>query len=346
LITKYRYLSIFLVALAASSIILFTYSGGETQHKQTAQSMTKWEINKTMQSYLIGRFLIDVPSDMQLSSQNGTIRSSETYEFIWPQVQDKSKIREEMLKTKLAEIKKFRPPKGKESAFIEIREIKDIPHWTRGILYYSNYLGDEVKWVMLTDFGRVGVWTEMRSGKNNPANIGKMIQSFSTFANAYQVRCSNNASSLPSGNWFHLRYGSVNLPYKIRERSRVCFYDPSNALRLEIEMNETYKVEDIGLSDRLSAAINSNYAPGVEVDKIRAHKRTAAGLKGEEVVFRTTDSKKTVLNFGWEFPGEKDSGEKPEIQITMDSPDGNLDEKLKIWDAILDSFKPMYKTGK
>lgn len=348
MIIKYRYLSICYLALAALFSTLLTLSSGEARDNKTVQSITKTEIIKTMKSYLIGRFTIEVPSDMMLSSHHGTIRSSEIYEFIWPQNQDKSKTREEIFKAKLAEIKKFRPPKGKQSAFIEIREIKNLSYWTRGILYYSNYLADEVKWVMLTDFGNVGAWTEMRSGKNNPANIDKMILSFSTFANAYHVRSSNNAASLPPGNWFHLRYGSINLPYKIRERSRVSFYDRTLALRLEIEMDETYTVEgpDENLIGRTTAAIATGYAGNIDIERIRSRKRTVAGLPGEEEIDRMSDNDKTELDFGWRYAGEKNSGERPEILITMDSPDGNLEDKLKVWDAILDSFKPMYKTGK
>ena len=45
----------------------------------------------------------------------------------------------------------------------------------------------------------------------------------------------------------------------------------------------------------------------------------------------------------WRYAGKKDSGEYPEIVLEMESPDGNLKEKLKIWDAILESMKPLYK---
>ena len=44
--------------------------------------------------------------------------------------------------------------------------------------------------------------------------------------------------------------------------------------------------------------------------------------------------------------GEEDSGKRPEIQITMESADGALEEKIKVWDAILDSFKPKYPMRK
>ena len=103
-------------------------------------------------------------------------------------------------------------------------------------------------------------------------------------------------------------------------------------------MQEIHHVEQAGLMERLGAAIETRYAPGVDVDRIRGRKRTIAGLKGEDVIVRMKDKYKTVLNFAWEYPGEVNSGERPEIQITMESPDGALEEKIKVWDSILDSF--------
>ncbi|MHB8139155.1 MAG: T6SS immunity protein Tli4 family protein, partial [Smithellaceae bacterium] len=81
-----------------------------------------------------------------------------------------------------------------------------------------------------------------------------------------------------------------------------------------------------------------------DVDKIRTNKRKVAGLPGEELVTRLTADMGPELYFGWKYLGKEDSGEHPEIEITIDeSPDNNLDEKMKIWDRALDSFRPAYK---
>jgi hypothetical protein len=111
-------------------------------------------------------------------------------------------------------------------------------------------------------------------------------------------------------------------------------------------MNAVEQVQHVGLLQRMAAAIIMNFVPGLKLDKIRSGGRTVGGLKGEEIVMRGTENNNTEIRFGWEYPGKEESGEYPEIQISMETPDGNLKEKLKIWDAILESFKPLYKASR
>ncbi len=117
-------------------------------------------------------------------------------------------------------------------------------------------------------------------------------------------------------------------------------------LEIDIETTETHKVEEAGLIKKTMAAMATGFATGLNIDKIRSRKKTVAGLDGEEEVLRMNDGNKTVLNFAWEYRGRKDSGEYPEIRITMDSADGKLEQKLQVWDAVLNSLKPMYGTGR
>lgn len=345
---SFRLFSKSFLATTVCLIILLDCNNGESKQNQTVQSMKKGGSKSTMNSYLIGRFSFDVPMDMYLSTQYGTIRSAEVSEFIWSESKNKEHAREEAFNARLAEVKKRNPPRNKNSAFIEVRDFTGMGKWVKGILYFDGYLGDEVRWEFLVDEGPVGVWWKMRSGLNDPENIKKMIQSFSNVAKAYQLRNSGKLSALPSGHWFNLRYGSINLPYKIRESSKASFYYRPLELRLEIEMNDTHVAEapEEGLIGRTTAVIATGYAGNVEIERIRSRKRQIAGLKGEEEVDRLSHQGKIELDFGWRYAGEKNSGERPEILITMESPDGNLDEKMKIWDAILDSFKPAYNTAR
>ncbi|WP_318557042.1 T6SS immunity protein Tli4 family protein [Geobacter anodireducens] len=117
-------------------------------------------------------------------------------------------------------------------------------------------------------------------------------------------------------------------------------------MEIDIETTETHKVEEAGLIKKTMAAMATGFATGLNIDKIRSRKKTVAGLDGEEEVLRMNDGNKTVLNFAWEYRGRKDSGEYPEIRITMDSADGKLEQKLQVWDAVLNSLKPMYGTGR
>ena len=114
-------------------------------------------------------------------------------------------------------------------------------------------------------------------------------------------------------------------------------------MKLEIDMNETHEVEEAGLLESFAAALATNFAPGVAVNRIRVQKRAIAGLNGEELVTRMTANMGPKLYFGRKYLGKEDSGEHPEIRIAIQqAPDGNLGEKMKIWDHILDSFRPAY----
>ncbi|MFH1028812.1 MAG: T6SS immunity protein Tli4 family protein, partial [Pseudomonadota bacterium] len=151
----------------------------------------------------------------------------------------------------------------------------------------------------------------------------------------------------PKGDWFFLKHGAINLPYLWQEKSYVRFEGHPLNLKIEIDMDMDagHKRPQFGLIEKASAAIDSGYASAanVSIKNIRSQKREVAGVPGEEVIDRLTDKDNKTLDFGWEYVGKKDSGEYPTMRITMESPDGNLDEKLKIWDAVLDSMKPMFE---
>jgi hypothetical protein len=65
-------------------------------------------------------------------------------------------------------------------------------------------------------------------------------------------------------------------------------------------------------------------------------------MKGEESILRISEDGEKTIMFTWEFNGKEDSGEYPTTTIEMEAPDGKLDEKIAIWDAVLDSMKPMF----
>ncbi len=43
------------------------------------------------------------------------------------------------------------------------------------------------------------------------------------------------------------------------------------------------------------------------------------------------------------YAGKKDSRVYPELLIEIEAKDGQLEEKRKLWDALLNSFKPVAK---
>ena len=66
-----------------------------------------------------------------------------------------------------------------------------------------------------------------------------------------------------------------------------------------------------------------------------------SGLSGEEIVVRHDDGEDKSLTFMWRHGGKPDSGTEPLVLIEMNAEDGEVDAKLKVWDAVLDSARPL-----
>ena len=294
-----------------------------------------------MRTYHIGRFALDVPVEMKQAVQAQSFRYVEIEEFYWPKGEKRDEIRKAVWNEHLTTLQKLSLPKKKKSIVIAESEasIKEI--WMRGVLYYGDYISEDIGyWDVLVDIGDTGVWLKYNGLLSGKEEMLKWL--LEVASKLHPTR--GYPPEKPVHNLFYLRYGVINLPYLEQEESYSRFEGHTLDLKLEVDMNETHEVETLGVAARLAASITTNFAPGVDVDRIRSRNRVAAELNGEELVMRVSaGGEDTQIQFGWEYRGKADSGEHPEIQITMETPDGNLDEKLKIWDAIIDSFKPMYR---
>lgn len=299
--------------------------------------------NAVMKNYSFGRFLLSVPFDMSLDAHSARIREIQIIESEWPNTPTKENSRENFWNKNISEISKLRKPDGVKNIIIEQRTLSQTGQWSKAVYYYGNHAqNDEGFWDILIDAGETCVWF-----KYNGLVEAKeeMFQWVLQVARAYQLFNGENLLNNRSGNFFFLKYGTINIPYKHQESTYARFEGHPLNLKLELEMNETHTDEpkDEGLLARTAAVIATGYATGVDIDRIRSRKRKVAGLDGEEEVDRMTDSHRAALSFGWRYAGKKDSGEYPEIVIRMESPDAKLEDKLKIWDAILESMKPLYK---
>lgn len=331
---------LFLLITPIVTLLACTSSEG-TQKKSTPPSTGKGVPRMT--TYPIGRFAIDVPAEMKLVHQWQRLRYAEIEEFAWPGSVPRAQARDEAWKRRLAEIGKLTPPKGKERVIIETREFPGLGDWARGVFYYgANWADDEGYWLIFADSGTSGVWLTYH-GLTDAKQ--EMLTWLLEIARSYQSRRFGDLK-LPPGNWFYTERGAINLPYLEQETAAARFEGHPLGLEIDIETTETHKVEEAGLIKKTMAAMATGFATGLNIDKIRSRKKTVAGLDGEEEVLRMNDGNKTVLNFAWEYRGRKDSGEYPEIRITMDSADGKLEQKLQVWDAVLNSLKPMYGTGR
>ena len=327
-----RKLSQLLIAVMIS-LILCGYSDAaekRTPHKPTG---TTKGAKQGMKTYYMGRFAIDLPAEFKLEIQSQKIRYAEVSDFKWKE-RDRAKERESLWTQKLAKIKKLQLPKGRKQIIIEEKHLKGIGNWAKAVEYYGDqYAPNCVYWKILVDYGNVGIFLTLDGEDNNLS-----IRNFTNILTHYQYGFDNLTKDS-----FCLNHGRIELPYLEQERTYARFAGPMG-MKMEIDMNETHQVEEVGLLDSFAASLAMNFAPGVDVEKIRARKRTIDELPGEELVTRMTDAMGTKLYFGWKYQGKEDSGEHPEIEINIDkSPNNNIDEKLKIWDAALDAFRPACK---
>lgn len=316
------------LSVSVALTVLFPACAAETKSKRETTAM---------KTYPIGRFEIDVPKAFTLVIQTQKLRYAEIMETPWPKDVRRDQARQNIWEARLGEINKLRPPKGKDKALVETRELANVGEWARSVLYYGNDASvKDGYWDVLTNLGTVAVWFKL-SGLVQYQN--DMLKDLTEIARAYVP--GDPVSRGLKGDWFYTRHGAINLPYLEHEETYARFEKHPLGLKLEFETRVTHQVEELGLIERTAAAITSGFAAGVDIERIRSRKRTLSGIPGDEEVDRMKSKDDAKLSFAWIYNGKKDSGNFPEIELTMESKDGDLDEKLKVWDAVLDSFKPV-----
>lgn len=319
------------LSVSVALTVLFPACAAETKSKRETTAMM---------TYPIGRFEIDVPKAFTLAIQTQKLRYAEVTETPWPKDVPREQARKQLWEARLAEINKLNPPEGKKEVVIEAREFPDAGEWAKGVFYYGSDMTDKsANWDLLIDTGLIGVWVKSDRSKITPTGIEKMIRNLTNIARAYTS--GDPISRGLKGDWFYTRHGAINLPYLWQEETYARFEKHPLGLKLEFETRVTHQVEELGLIERTAAAITSGFAAGVDIERIRSRKRTLSGIPGDEEVDRMKSKDDAKLSFAWIYNGKKDSGNFPEIELTMESKDGDLDEKLKVWDAVLDSFKPV-----
>ena len=286
-----------------------------------------------MKTYYMGRFAIDLPEDFKLEIQSQTVRYAEVSDFKWKE-KDRDKERNALWAQKIEKIKKLTPPKIRKQIIIEEKVLKGIGHEARAIAYYGNqYAPNCTYWTILADYGTVGMWLTL-DGEDD----GLSIKNFTNILKHYQYGFNDLTEDS-----FCLNYGRIELPYLEQESTYARFAGPMG-MKLEIEMRQIHKEpESGGIISRTIAAMATGFASGLDIEKVRSRKKTAANLPGEEEILQGSDGENQDLSFDWEYLGTVESGEKPWIQITLDTEPDNRDEKIIIWDQILNSFRPAYK---
>ncbi len=297
-----------------------------------------------MITYRIGRFMIQVLETMKVAHRSARMRFRDVQDILVKNPKDRPKERiaayENIWGQRLGEIQKKVAPHGKTQVIINTRTLDQGDIWTRAVAYYGNTdIPKMAYWDIFSASGDHGLWLSW-NGKESA--LERMLDISLDIARAYHP-LDPTVVSPPKEGGFYLEHGFIALPYFEQEEAYARFEGHPLGLKLRIQTNETHEDEapDVGLLGRLAAALGSGLASGVELDKIRTAKREIGGLKGEETVLRAKTKTQTDLSFLWRYAGKKDSGDHPKIVIEIEAKDGQLEEKLKVWDALLDSFKPV-----
>lgn len=292
-------------------------------------------------TYGAGRFVIDIPASMQFSGIY-SLQGREIKETLLAEDESDQHTLTEW-QSHLQRIYQTKPPRGRDNALIDAVEITGIGQWCKASLYYHDPEDFEFgSFDLLCHQGTTCVWIKAWDKKLAAKDI---VYEISTdLARAYRppTEGEERVAVLPDKDAFYLRCGAIDLPFEYEEGVDIVFrgHPLDSGLSLEIETNVVQEVYSAGLLERFAAAIATNYAPGVKVEKVRAGKRTVAGLKGEELIVRGTEDGKTAFNFQWDYPGRENDSHHPRLGLMMDSKDGRLEEKLALWDAVLNSLRP------
>ncbi|GLI38332.1 hypothetical protein KI811_16690 [Geobacter hydrogenophilus] len=320
------------ILLSLLMVLVMAGCGNAAGNKIDKSKDLKKGATSGMKTYHMGRFAIDVPAEFKLEVQQQKIRYAEVSDFLWKNSNHRGKDREDLWQQKIKLINKKPKPVNNNKTIIEERMLQGLGKWAKAVVYHGNYLVPElIYWTLLVDYGDVAVWLTL-DGTNNEMTINN----FTNILSSYHYGSSQNNK----GN-YSLRYGVISLPYLEQESTYARFEGHPLIKKLEITMNETHEEESKkdGLLGRLAASLMTGFASGVDIDKVRTGKRTIAGMKGEETILRMDDGMKKRLNFIWRYAGDKDSGNRPKIVFDMESELGQEKEKIKLWDAMLDSMR-------
>jgi hypothetical protein len=312
----------------------------------TSEKKPMNSFNEPTITYGAGRFVVDIPAAMSFAG-GYHLRNRKIEEVVWRDT-DTEKAAEQAWNKRLTEIEAMPPPQGVVKALIETIDFPDIQKWCKAVFYYGDPLDTKLPGIPLKGYldilchtGCTGLWITSY-GKSSAKDF--MYSKSTDVARAYRAPAKrfDRAEVIDGRDAFYLRYGAVDLPFEYKESVDIVFrkHPLDKQLVLTINTRVVDKVNPVGMLEGLAAALASNIAPGVEVDKIRTRKRRVAGLAGEEMILKGTERGKTMLNFQWYYPGQVNDSLHPRMLLIMDANDGVEEDKIDLWDAILDSLRP------
>jgi hypothetical protein len=309
-------------------------------------------VSVPMKSYLMGRFRFDIPASFQrkppsLSTHDVKIESVTFPMDIQPsplERQQSSSRADDMNQRTfwIGHVTEIRKSRSQLDTFEKIVSEKPVPPGHPAVLYHLSNDHNFGLDVLLVDGGRGAVlqtsWVVL-SGDETEARERR--QSLDRVVAGY--RFLSTPAAQPEPGWFYVDGGAVALPYldegkPARESMSVGFTDHSTGIE-DFHVTSDYPWspdtrERPGFVKRTLTALTEW---SVSVHRMRAGKRVVAGLEGEELLTRS-DKEGSVL-FGWVHEPEASTrGYVPKIVVELNGNDTHLDEKLGLWDRVLDSI--------
>lgn len=284
-------------------------------------------------NHCVGRFCLEVPASIR--------RIGGSYEM------SKTQLEEEVLgpppagaferawTAHLARIEALKANRNDpDDLYGEVLEKQPLTPTLLSVLYYESVTRRIVTLGGLLDARPMALWMKV---DGNPERAELLRTRLKTIAAAYQPPAQDQTWPAPGKDWFYLGHGAIAIGAKYEENAEVEF--EGHPLKVKVEFTtKTTSEPPAGLLERFmqgAAALSSDSA----ISLARKGKRKVAGLNGEELLLRDSDQGK--LSFIWSFPGEPDSAKHPSISLKMDTADGELDQKTALWEALLDSMRPV-----
>jgi len=204
------------------------------------------------------------------------------------------------------------------------------------VAYHADNVKEAARFEALRGLDGVGLWLR-RPG--DVADLDAIAAAMLKVGKAYRPRTKDGPPLEKEPQAFHLARGAVLLPFEEQESAHAIFRGGPHGAEVDLATGTVVKVERKGLFERFSeSVITAGAAFGAGVSTVRSGKKEVGGLRGEELVLR--DGEKGELAFIWRYPGESESGARPEITLQMTAPQEPKREVMALWDALVASLLP------
>ena len=321
-------------ARAVAALLLFAACTSEPRKEER---MAAEVLGADAVKHCVGRFCLTVPAVMARSADTFVVQGVTLEEVAWD-TSAKDPWEAEWLK-RLQHIEglKSRRESPAEAFGTILEQRMFTPGSLKGVLYCPTETTTLGMFGAIYNAGDGGLWLQVKTSVKNKDAAGAQL---AEIAPAYHL--ADPAAAAPPRGAFHLVRGHLAAPFKLAEEARARFHGGPDKLDLTFSYETTFEPRTEGLMARFASALEKSAATlfGGGARPIRSGKRKVAGLQGEELVLHTSENGKEGLAFTWTTPGEAKSGKHPEISIELTAPADRREERLQLWDALLDEIKP------